>query len=46
MAVVFVTIAPLGTGTPSVSKYVAGVNLSYEVDLFGRLAKEIIEQQL
>lgn len=25
MAVVFVTIAPLGTGTPSVSKYVAGV---------------------
>jgi uncharacterized protein (TIGR00106 family) len=25
MAVVFVTIAPLGTGTPSLSKYVAGV---------------------
>src|SRR5512140_372831 len=25
MAVVFLTIAPLGTGTPSVSKYVAGV---------------------
>ena len=25
MAVVFVTIAPLGTGTPSVSQYVAGV---------------------
>ena len=25
MAVVFVTIAPLGTGTPSVSRYVAGV---------------------
>ncbi len=25
MAVVFVTITPLGTGTPSVSKYVAGV---------------------
>ena len=25
MAVVFVTIAPLGTGTPSVSSYVAGV---------------------
>ncbi len=24
MAVVFVTIAPLGTGTPSVSRYVAG----------------------
>ena len=25
MAVVFVTIAPLGTGTPSLSRYVAGV---------------------
>jgi uncharacterized protein (TIGR00106 family) len=25
MAVVFLTIAPLGTGTPSVSRYVAGV---------------------
>jgi uncharacterized protein (TIGR00106 family) len=25
MAVVFVTIAPLGTATPSISKYVAGV---------------------
>jgi uncharacterized protein (TIGR00106 family) len=25
MAVVFVTIAPLGTGTPSLSTYVAGV---------------------
>ncbi len=25
MAVVFLTITPLGTGTPSVSKYVAGV---------------------
>ena len=25
MAVVFVTITPLGTGTPSVSRYVAGV---------------------
>ncbi len=25
MAVVFLTIAPLGTGTPSVSSYVAGV---------------------
>lgn len=25
MAVVFVTVVPLGTGTPSVSKYVAGV---------------------
>jgi uncharacterized protein (TIGR00106 family) len=25
MAVVFVSIAPLGTGTPSLSKYVAGV---------------------
>jgi uncharacterized protein (TIGR00106 family) len=25
MAVVFVSITPLGTGTPSVSKYVAGV---------------------
>jgi len=25
MAVVFVTITPLGTGSPSVSKYVAGV---------------------
>jgi uncharacterized protein (TIGR00106 family) len=25
MAVVFVTISPLGTGTPSVSRYVAGV---------------------
>ncbi len=25
MAVVFVSIAPLGTGTPSVSRYVAGV---------------------
>ncbi len=25
MAVVFVTIAPLGTATPSVSRYVAGV---------------------
>ena len=25
MAVVFLTIAPLGTATPSVSKYVAGV---------------------
>jgi len=25
MAVVFLTIAPLGTSTPSVSKYVAGV---------------------
>ncbi|HEY3446099.1 MAG TPA: MTH1187 family thiamine-binding protein [Myxococcales bacterium] len=25
MAVVFVTIAPLGTATPSLSKYVAGV---------------------
>jgi len=25
MAVVFLTITPIGTGTPSVSKYVAGV---------------------
>ena len=25
MAVVFLTIAPLGTGTPSLSRYVAGV---------------------
>ncbi len=53
MAVVFVTITPLGTGTPSVSKYVAGVErvlrdsgLTHELTAMGTIIEGDLDRIL
>ena len=53
MAVVFVTIAPLGTGTPSVSRYVAGCErvlrdsgLKHELTAMGTIIEGDLDQVL
>jgi uncharacterized protein (TIGR00106 family) len=53
MAVVFVTIAPLGTATPSVSKYVAGCErilresgLKHELTAMGTIVEGDLDQVL
>jgi uncharacterized protein (TIGR00106 family) len=53
MAVVFVTIAPLGTGTPSVSSYVAGCErilresgLKHELTAMGTIVEGDLDQIL
>jgi uncharacterized protein (TIGR00106 family) len=53
MAVVFVTIAPLGTGTPSVSRYVAGVEkilrgttLTHQLTAMGTLIEGDLDEIL
>ncbi len=53
MAVVFVTIAPLGTGTPSVSQYVAGCErilresgLTHELTARGTIVEGDLDQVL
>ena len=53
MAVVFVTIAPLGTGTPSLSRYVAGVErilqrsgLVHQLTAMGTLIEGDLDQIL
>ena len=53
MAVVFVTIAPLGTGTPSLSKYVAGVekilrgtNLTHQLTAMGTIIEGDLDEIL
>ncbi|MBI5546813.1 MAG: MTH1187 family thiamine-binding protein [Deltaproteobacteria bacterium] len=53
MAIVFVTIAPLGTATPSLSKYVAGVEkvlrasgLKHQLTAMGTLIEGELDQIL
>ena len=53
MAVVFVTIAPLGTGTPSVSRFVAGCErvlresgLKHELTAMGTIVEGDLDQVL
>jgi uncharacterized protein (TIGR00106 family) len=53
MAVVFVTIAPLGTATPSVSRYVAGVErvlresgLTHELTAMGTIIEGDLDEVL
>lgn len=53
MAVVFVTIAPLGTATPSVSRYVAGVEqvlrasgLKHELTAMGTIIEGDLDEVL
>ena len=53
MAVVFVTITPLGTGTPSVSRYVAGVErvlrdsgLTHELTAMGTIIEGDLDEIL
>jgi uncharacterized protein (TIGR00106 family) len=53
MAVVFVSIAPLGTGTPSVSRYVAGVEevlrgsgLKHELTAMGTIIEGGLDEVL
>ena len=53
MAVVFVTITPLGTATPSVSRYVAGVErvlrasgLSHELTAMGTIIEGELDEVL
>ncbi len=53
MAVVFLTITPLGTGTPSVSRYVAGVEkilratkLTHQLTAMGTLIEGDLDEIL
>ena len=53
MAVVFLTITPLGTGTPSVSRYVAGVQrvldrsgLAHQLTAMGTIIEGDLDQIL
>jgi uncharacterized protein (TIGR00106 family) len=53
MAVVFVTITPLGTATPSVSRYVAGVErvlrasgLKHELTAMGTIIEGSVDEVL
>jgi uncharacterized protein (TIGR00106 family) len=53
MAIVFLTITPLGTGTPSVSRFVAGVeqilretNLTHQLTAMGTLIEGELDEIL